>query len=209
MAASGDRDAGLSGASSRTGALPRPSEGATRSTDVGETAPQAASLMRAVAVESAAGEATADAVTLPYDDRYRRRGVLTTDAGEEIILDLAEAAELPSGGALLLADGRRLAVRAAVEPLTEARADTARGLARLAWHVGNRHTPAQIEADRLLIQRDHVLEDMLRRLGAAVASVEETFSPEGGAYGHGRTHGHSHAHDPQVDPNAHIPHRHD
>jgi urease accessory protein len=81
-------------------------------------------------------------------------------------------------------------------------------LARLAWHIGNRHTPCQVEADRLLIQRDHVLEDMLTRLGAKITHIEEPFRPEIGAYGHGRTHGHSHSHDPHADPNAHIPHRH-
>jgi urease accessory protein len=146
-------------------------------------------------------------LSLPYAERYRRRGRLTTDEGEDILLDLAEATELEDGHALLLEDGRRVAVRAAPEPLAEVRAEGA-ALARLAWHVGNRHTPAQVEEGRLLIQRDHVLEDMLARLGARVAHVTEPFRPEGGAYGHGRTHGHAHAHDPHADPNAHIPHRH-
>ena len=147
------------------------------------------------------------AVTLVYAERYRRRAMLTTDAGEVVFLDLAEATELREGDALLLEDGCQVLVRAAAEPLAEARAAGAL-LARLAWHVGNRHTPAQIEAGRLLIQRDHVMEDMLRRLGAVVAHVEEPFRPEGGAYGHGRTHAHGHAHDPHDDPNAKIPHRH-
>lgn len=150
----------------------------------------------------------ADSVTLHYEGRYRRRGLLVTDSGEEILLDLAEAAELAEGHALVLEDGRRVQIRAAAEPLAEVRAEGA-ALARLAWHVGNRHTPAQIEAERLLIQRDHVLEDMLRRLGAAIAHIEAPFLPEGGAYGHGRTHRHGHSHDPQHDPNAHIPHRRD
>ncbi len=147
-----------------------------------------------------------DVIALTYEQRYRRRAMLTTAAGENILLDLAEATELRDGDALVLDDGRRIGIRAAPEPLAEVRAEGA-ALARLAWHVGNRHTPAQVEADRLLIRRDHVLEDMLRGLGASVAHVEEPFQPEGGAYGHGRTHGHHHhgAHD---DPNAHIPHRH-
>jgi urease accessory protein len=67
-------------------------------------------------------------------------------------------------------------------------------LHRIAWHIGNRHTPCQIEADRLLIQRDHVIADMLRLIGAQVREVVEPFTPEGGAYGHGRTHGHDHSH---------------
>ena len=147
-----------------------------------------------------------DAVTLAYADRYRRRGALTTDGGEAFLLDLAEATELNEGEVLALDDGRHFRVRAAVEPLTEVRGEP---LARLAWHIGNRHTPCQVDADRLLIQRDHVLEAMLRGLGAVLRHIDAPFSPEGGAYGHGRTHGHSRSHDPHADPNAHIPHRHE
>ena len=94
-----------------------------------------------------------------------------------------------AGDAFVLEDGRRIGVRAAVEPLLEV---TGPDLVRLAWHVGNRHTPCQIEAERLLIQRDHVLRDMLEKLGATLREVDEPFTPEGGAYGHGRTHGHAH-----------------
>jgi len=104
-------------------------------------------------------------------------------------------------------DGTEIVIRAAAEPLAEVRAESAT-LARLAWHIGNRHTPCQVEADRLLIQRDHVLEEMLVRLGGHVTHVEESFQPEGGAYGHGRTHAHAHSHSAHDDPNAHIPHRH-
>lgn len=149
----------------------------------------------------------ADRVSLTYEDRYRRRGLLRTDSGEEFLLDLAQATELRDGDALVLEDGRHVLVKAASEPLAEVRAAGAT-LARLAWHVGNRHTPAQVEADRLLILRDHVIEDMLRKLGATVIHIDEPFTPEGGAYGHGRTHAHAHSRDPQADPNAHIPHRH-
>lgn len=159
------------------------------------------------ATDVADGGGAVDWVTLAYDQRYRRRGLLTTDAGEEILLDLAEATELSEGEALVLEDGRRVAIRAAAEPLAEMRAAGAT-LARLAWHIGNRHMPAQVESGRLLIQRDHVLEDMLRQLGAEIHHVDEPFRPEGGAYGHGRTHAHAHSHDPQHDPNAHIAHRH-
>ncbi|PJB66733.1 MAG: hypothetical protein CO095_12775 [Armatimonadetes bacterium CG_4_9_14_3_um_filter_58_7] len=69
---------------------------------------------------------------------------------------------------------------------------TAPDLVRIAWHVGNRHTPCQVETGRLLIQPDHVIREMLGKLGAVVREIEEPFTPEGGAYGHGRTHGHSH-----------------
>ncbi|MEM1385056.1 MAG: urease accessory protein UreE [Pseudomonadota bacterium] len=155
----------------------------------------------------AAPEAPTDTVTLPYAERYRRRGVLTSDGGEAFLLDLAEASELPDGQALVLEDGRHFLIRAAAEPLAEVQAAST-ALARLAWHIGNRHTPAQVESSRLLIQRDHVVEAMLTRLGARVSHVDAPFHPEGGAYGHGRTHAHAHGHDPQADPNAHIPHRH-
>lgn len=164
-------------------------------------------MIRAEHLLSAASGAQ-DTVTLAYDDRYRRRGRLRSDQGEEILLDLAETASLTQGVGLVLEDGRLVEVRAAAEPLAEVRA-SGQTLARLAWHIGNRHTPCQVEVDRLLIQRDHVLEDMLAKLGASVVHVEGPFEPEGGAYGLGRTHGHSHSHDPHADPNAHIPHRHD
>lgn len=155
--------------------------------------------------EISLGRAAVDEVRLDYAGRYKRRAVLRTERGQEILLDLAEARELRDGEILCLEDGQAVSVIAASEPLTELRGPD---LARLAWHIGNRHTPCQIEPDRLLIQRDRVLEDMLTRLGATITHVEAPFQPEGGAYGHGRTHGHSHSHDPHADPNAHIPHRH-
>ncbi|MEO1492000.1 MAG: urease accessory protein UreE [Pseudomonadota bacterium] len=145
-------------------------------------------------------------LSLSYDQRYRRRGVLHTDCGTPFLLDLAEATELALGAGLRLMDGRSISVSASPEPLAAVRGGA---LARLAWHIGNRHTPCEVQADRLLIQRDHVLEDMLRGLGAEITHVEEPFQPEGGAYGHGRTHGHGHAHSAHDDPNAHIPHRHE
>ena len=147
----------------------------------------------------------ADLVVLSYEERYLRRRVLGAEHGEKVLVDLAEPVSLESGDRLILNDGRQFKVIAAREDLAEVRGDN---IARLAWHIGNRHTPCQVEADRLLIQRDHVLEDMLLRLGAKVTQVEEPFTPEGGAYGRGRTHGHDHSHDPHADPNAHIAHRH-
>ncbi len=146
----------------------------------------------------------ADTLTLAYDDRWRRRARLVSDGGVEFLLDLPEATELGAGMALVLSDGRQIAIHPAPEPCTEVRADSAHHLARLAWHLGNRHLPVQIEPGRLLIRTDRVLEDMLRQLGAHLHEVEEPFQPEGGAYGMGRTHGHSHGGDAHTDPNAHI-----
>lgn len=130
-----------------------------------------------------------DRVTLTYDDRFLRRKVLTTDAGERFLVDLEHTRSLNEGDAFLLQDGRVVGVRMAQEPLL---AITGPDLLRLAWHIGNRHTPCQIEADRLLIRRDHVIRDMLGKLGASIREVVEPFTPEGGAYGHGRTHSHAH-----------------
>lgn len=127
-------------------------------------------------------------LTLTYEDRFLRRKRLVTDQGEAILLDLAETTSLDHGDALELEDGRRVAIFAAPEPLIAVRGN----LTRLAWHIGNRHTPCQIETDRLLIREDHVLADMLLRLSADIERVTEPFTPEGGAYGHGRTHGHEH-----------------
>ena len=130
-----------------------------------------------------------DTVTLTYDERFLRRKLLTTDQGEEFLVDLPETVSLNAGDALKLQDGSLIGVRPAVEELLEVKGPD---LVRLAWHIGNRHTPCQLGADRLLIQRDHVMRDMLTKLGADLRDVSEAFTPEGGAYGHGRTHGHAH-----------------
>ncbi|QBF30589.1 urease accessory protein UreE [Thalassococcus sp. S3] len=128
-------------------------------------------------------------VALDYDARFLRRKVLTLESGEALLVDLPKTTSLGHGGVLLLESGGEVLVTAAAEALLEVTADD---LTRVAWHIGNRHTPCQIEADRLLIQQDHVIADMLRQLGAATREVTEPFTPEGGAYGHGRTHSHAH-----------------
>ncbi len=148
-------------------------------------------MLRAIAV--AEEGAWTDSVTLTYDHRHRRRMALVTDSGENILLDLPAARHLRNGDRLVLEDGRRILVRAAAEPVVEVLAPDARTLARLAWHLGNRHTPTQILADRLRIRPDHVLEEMLARLGARLEHVMAAFDPEAGAYDHGPQ-GHGHAH---------------
>lgn len=128
-------------------------------------------------------------VTLSHHDRHRRRIRLTADDGTAFLLDLAEATVLRHGDGLKLESGGYVEVVAAPEPLVEIRAATAQLLARLAWHLGNRHLPAEIHADRILIRDDHVIVDMLKGLGAEVRHTEAPFDPEGGAYG-------QHNHDP-------------
>ena len=112
----------------------------------------------------------ADTVTLSYEDRFLRRKVLTAGTGAGFLVDLAHTESLDEGDAFRLGDGSLVAVRAAVEPLL---AVTGADLPRIAWHIGNRHTPCQIEPDRLLIQRDHVIRDMLERIGATVTEVNQ------------------------------------
>lgn len=151
-----------------------------------------AQLPRAAAVrrKGAEGAPPVDTVTLAYDDRHRRRLRLVTDGGEAFLLDLAEARVLVEDDVLELDDGRAVRVRAAPEALLEIRAAD---LVRVAWHLGNRHTPTQILDGALRIRADHVLEHLLTdHLGASVAPVTAPFDPEGGAYGHGAVHGHDH-----------------
>ena len=133
-------------------------------------------------------------VTLGWDDRHRRRLVMALDAGGEILLDLGTAARLGDGDGLLLDDGGIVRVVAAPEPVLEIRGG-ASSLARLAYHLGNRHLPVQILPDALVIRRDHVIEEMLRGLGAELVAAELPFTPEPGAYGGGHGHVHDHVHD--------------
>ena len=127
-------------------------------------------------------EAAADTVVLDFDDRHRRRMAMTGTRGLEFLLDLENAMALRGGDALVLDDGRLVEVIAAPEPLIEIRGSDPHHLARLAWHLGNRHLPTQIMPKGLRIRRDHVIEAMVRGLGARVVEIEAPFDPEGGAY---------------------------
>ena len=146
---------------------------------------------RALSVARQAGAGAPDHVRLDYEERFIRRKLLTSAGGTPGLVDLPETVSLEDGDALVLESGARLGVIAADEPLL---AVSGPNLARLAWHIGNRHTPCRIEADRLLIREDPVLAHMLEGLGADLARVHAPFAPEGGAYGHGRTLGHAHEH---------------
>jgi urease accessory protein len=164
--------------------------------------------------------AAADTVVLGFDDRHRRRMAMTGTRGLEFLLDLENAIALRGGDALVLEDGRLIEVVAAPEPLAEIRCNDPQHLVRVAWHLGNRHLPTQITAKGLRIRRDHVIEAMVKGLGARVIEIEAPFDPEGGAYAggghaahdhsahdhhdhhhhdegcdHGHHHGHSHVHD--------------
>lgn len=144
-----------------------------------------------------------DTVTLDYDHRFRRRMAMTCDGGLQFLLDLAEATELREGDRLLLETGATVEVRAAPEALIEARASDPQHLARAAWHVGNRHLPCEVRSDRILLRDDHVIAQMLERLGCTVVRLSGPFTPEGGAYGAGRTSGHQHTHTTDASQTSH------
>ena len=135
-------------------------------------------------------EPPADTVVLDFDDRHRRRMAMTGTRGLAFLLDLENAVALRGGDALVLDDGRLVEVVAAPEPLLEIRGTDPHHLVRVAWHLGNRHLPTQIMAKGLRIRRDHVIEAMVKGLGARVIEIEAPFDPEGGAYAGG---GHAHA----------------
>ncbi len=132
----------------------------------------------------------ADTVLLDFDARHRRRIAMTGVNGLDFLLDLPRAEALADGDGLLLEDGRMIAVKAAAEPLFDITCDDADHLLRVAWHLGNRHLPTELRPGGLRIRHDHVIADMLTKLGARVTPIEAPFNPEGGAYGHGRTHDH-------------------
>ena len=119
---------------------------------------------------------------LTHDARHLRRKVIGLENGEEVLVDLPQTVTLAQGDRLALEDGRTIAIVAAEEPVYEVTGRGAEHLARLAWHLGNRHLPAQIEKTRILIQPDHVIRDMLIGLGASVRETNSPFAPERGAY---------------------------
>jgi urease accessory protein len=156
----------------------------------------------------------ADSVVLEFDERHRRRFVMTSVGGLAFLLDLPEAAMLRGGDGLRLEDGRVVEVVAAPEPLAEIRAADALALMRVAWHLGNRHLPTELAPKALRIRRDAVIEDMARGLGTRVVPVEAPFNPEGGAYvraepAHARGHDHAHGHDHDHGRAHHHSHGHD
>ncbi|MBV9249084.1 MAG: urease accessory protein UreE [Acetobacteraceae bacterium] len=134
-------------------------------------------------------------VVIDFDSRHRRRIVLRTEAGAEVLVDLPQAVRLRDGDGLVLEGGGVVRVRAKLEPLMEIHAHHPDELVRIAWHLGNRHLPVQLLPDRILIRSDHVIQEMVEGLGGHVALVEAPFDPEAGAYRGGHGHRHEHDHD--------------
>lgn len=153
---------------------------------------RATSIIRRDAVET---DRVVDVITLDHGDRHRRRIALTADGGTRFLLDLAEAEFLDDGDAIALETGWLVEVRASSERLLEIVGRDPLHLLTLAWHIGNRHVPAEISADAIYIGHDHVLAAMLEGLGATVETVQRPFRPVRGAYHHaggGHDHGHGH-----------------
>ena len=145
---------------------------------------------RALQTHSHAHGPVAGTVSLTYDARMLRRKRLVTDEGAPFLVDLPQTTSVDAGHVFVLEDGRQFMVKAAEEALMRVTGD----LTRLAWHIGNRHTPCAIMPDCLIVQREKVMRAMLEHLGAQVVDFDGPFTPEGGAYGHGRTMGHDHSH---------------
>ncbi len=127
-------------------------------------------------------EAAHDTLTLPFEARHRRRTRLRTDGRAWVMLELPEATRMRDGDGIMLESGGWLAVRAAPEPLAEITSDIPERLTAIAWHLGNRHLPTQVEPGRLRIRDDRVITEMVRLLGGAVRVIVAPFDPEGGAY---------------------------
>jgi urease accessory protein len=134
-----------------------------------------------------------DFIVLDAGDRHRRRISLKGERGLEFLLDLDEAVALRDGDGIMLDDGGIVLVSGQTESLIEVTTRTPLALTQLAWHLGNRHTDVQIVGDRLRIRRDHVLEEMVLGLGAAVMPVDAPFDPEP-ASAHDHEHRHEHDH---------------
>ena len=131
-----------------------------------------------------------DRVLIDFDRRHRRRILLATEGGREVLLDLPLPARLRDGDGLQLDIGGVVRVCAKPEPLLEIHAHDEGELVRIAWHLGNRHLPVQLFRDRIRIRADHVIEEMVKGLGGHVDTIEAPFDPEAGAYAGGHQHHH-------------------
>ncbi|MEO6565120.1 MAG: urease accessory protein UreE [Casimicrobiaceae bacterium] len=135
--------------------------------------------------DNAVAQAT---LVLPFHLRQKSRLLARLTSGEEVGLMLERGTVLRGGDRLRADDTRVVAVVAADEALMEARCDDATGLARCAFHLGNRHTPVEVRAGALRFAADDVLAAMLRGLGAHVDAIAAPFEPEAGAYAGGHHH---------------------
>jgi len=139
-------------------------------------------MLRATEILKACGPEASDEIVLDYDQRHRRRTAMESKNGTQFLLDLADVPDLRDGDGILLPSGTIVRVVAAPELLMEVRCRDPLQLTRIAWHLGNRHLPAEISDIHIRIRADHVIADMVRRHGASVRTLHAPFHPEGGAY---------------------------
>ena len=130
-----------------------------------------------------------DSISLSYEERFIRRKKLKTDNGAEFLVNLEETISVNENNYFELDNGKLIKIILKEENLIEI---TGNNLKQIIWHIGNRHLPCQIEDDRILIQNDSVILEMIKKLNGHTKKVFEKFKPEGGAYGMGRTHSHQH-----------------
>lgn len=163
-----------------------------------------------IAADHRHGRPVADTVILDYAQRSTANISVASVKGATIDIDLRLPAWLRTDDLLLLDDGTLVEVVAAPEPLIEARAGDLSGLARLAWHLGDRHIAAQLLTNRIRAQRDDATETLLAALGAKLTMIDAPFEPEGGAYAAPSAHGHGHDHDHHGHDHGHAhDHKHD
>jgi urease accessory protein len=128
-------------------------------------------------------------VHLTFEARSKSRLLLTLEDGERAALVVERGRVLHGGDRVLTQDGREVEIVAAEEALLEARSDDPLLIARAAYHLGNRHVALQVMPGRLRLLNDHVLGELLEKLGLQVTALTAAFEPEGGAYGRHHTHG--------------------
>lgn len=146
--------------------------------------------MRATAVLPAGtwDNPASDRVLIDWDRRHRRRILLRTEGGADVLLDLPQAVRLRHGDGLALDGGGVVRVEARPERLLDIHAHSPAELVRIAWHLGNRHLPVQLMGSHIRIRADYVIADMVRGLGGHVAELDAPFDPEAGAYAGGGHH---------------------
>ena len=130
-----------------------------------------------------------DEISLSYEERFIRRKKLKANNGTEFLVNLEETVSVDEHHFFELENGNLIKILSKEENLIEITGDN---LKQIIWHIGNRHLPCQIEENRILIQDDAVILEMVLKLQGNVKKVFEKFKPEGGAYGMGRTHSHKH-----------------
>jgi urease accessory protein len=163
-----------------------------------------------IAAKERGDRAAADTVILDSAQRGVGKGRVVSAKGQTIDIELHGRVRLRTDDLLVLENGACVEVVAAAEPLVEARACDLAALARIAWHLGDRHIQAELLPNRIRVRRDPEVENLLASLDAKIAMIEAPFEPEGGAYEpQPKTHDHDHDHDHHHGHNHSRHHHHD